>query len=126
MSKLQAKRDFIVAIPGQKQSERKGILLPESAQESSPIAEVYAIGPNVQTIDVGDSILIPLLTQMRMMQTKVCDLLVDEKPAIIVKEEDVAVVWPREAGIDCDKQRDWKTLDCGGCVISEQAITEAE
>lgn len=106
MSKLQARGEFIVALPGKKQNERRGILLPDSAQEDSPIAEVYAVGPDVKTVKVGDSILIPMLTQMRMIQTKYCDLFVDEKPAIVVKEEDVAVVWPKAAEGET-------TLQCG-------------
>jgi len=90
--------DYIVAVPGKRQSERKGIVLPESAQQDSPVAEVVAVGDKVENVVPGDHILIPLMTQMRMMQTHVVDFFYDEKPAIVVKEEDVAVIWP--AGVD--------------------------
>jgi co-chaperonin GroES (HSP10) len=99
LKNMKCLNDFVVAIPGEKETQKKGILLPEGAQEDSPIAEVVAVGGFAEAdygINVGDHILIPLMTQMRLMQTKCCDLMIDDKPAIVVKAEDVAVVWPKE------------------------------
>jgi len=96
MSDMKCLHDNLVIIRGENQSERKGILLPEGAQEESNVGEVICIGPGVQHIDVGDTVLVPLLTQMRVIQTKMCDLTADEKPAMVIKEADVAVVWPKE------------------------------
>jgi len=107
--------DNIVVIQGEKQTERKGILLPDSAQETSDRAEVVGAGPDVKHISVGDHILIPLMVRMRVSHTKACDMMFGEKPALVMSEKDVAVVWPREdeAGIDCDAPTDWRTLDYG-------------
>jgi co-chaperonin GroES (HSP10) len=90
----------LVVVRGAKQGERRGILLPDTAQEESNTAEVIAIGPDVKYIRVGDTILVPMLTYVRVMQTRTFDLTVsvagEEKPALVIKEEDVAVVWPQE------------------------------
>lgn len=97
MTDFRCRHDFIVAMPGDKPKEKKGILLPDGADlGDAPVAEVVAVGPLVQDIEVGDTVLIPLMTQMRMMQTKTCDLLIDDKPAVVLRCEDVAVVWPKE------------------------------
>ncbi len=37
------------------------------------------------------------MTQMRLSQTKCCDLMIDDKPAVVVKAEDIAVVWPKDS-----------------------------
>ncbi|MCP4541709.1 MAG: hypothetical protein GY832_31645 [Chloroflexi bacterium] len=73
----------------------KGILLPDSAQKESKRGEIVCVGPDVQTLDVGDRVLVPLLTMMRVMQTGAFDLEHEGEPALVVKEEDVAVVWRR-------------------------------
>ncbi len=86
----------LVVVQGKKQSERKGILLPDTVQEDSNTGEVVAIGPGVQTIDVGDTVLIPVSTYVRIMHTQKFDLMVEEKPAVVLKEEDVQVIWPKE------------------------------
>jgi co-chaperonin GroES (HSP10) len=91
---MKALGEFIVVMQGEKASERKGIFLPDSAQEQSNKAEVIAVGPDVKHIKVGDTILIPLLTLMRVANTHICDLMIDDRPALVLKEEDVAVVWP--------------------------------
>ncbi|NOQ21627.1 MAG: hypothetical protein GQ565_03110 [Candidatus Aegiribacteria sp.] len=88
--------DNIVLIRGKNVTERKGILLSDSAQEESNTGEVICIGPDVKSIQVGDTVLVPLLTFMRVMSTKQVDLMVNDKPALVVKEEDIAVVWPQE------------------------------
>jgi len=85
----------LVVIQGQKQSERRGILLPDSAQEDSPLAEVIAIGPGVQTIDVGDHVLIPMMTWLRVVHASRFDFEVGGKPALVLKEDEVQVVWPK-------------------------------
>jgi co-chaperonin GroES (HSP10) len=86
----------LVVVQGEKQSERKGILLPDAAQEASNRAEVIAIGPGVQQIDVGDHVLIPLMTLARLAHTHICDLMVNDKPALVLKEDEVAVVWEKD------------------------------
>lgn len=90
----------LVVVQGKKQSERKGILLPDSAQEDSPLGEVIAIGPGVQQIDVGDHVLIPTMTWLRVMNTRKFDLMVEvngeETPGLVLKEDEIAVVYPRE------------------------------
>jgi len=85
----------LVVIQGQKQSERKGILLPDSAQENNPLAEVIAIGPGVQCIDVGDHVLIPMTTYVRIMHTGKFDLEIEGKPALVLKEDEIQVVYPK-------------------------------
>ncbi len=89
----------LVVVQGEKQSERKGILLPDTAQEENCRGEVIAIGPGVQTIDVGDSVLIPLTTYARIMRMKAFDFAVtingEEKPAVVIPEDEIAVVWPK-------------------------------
>lgn len=89
----------LVIVQGQKQSERKGILLSDSAQEDSNTGEVVAIGPNVQTIDVGDTVLIPGNTYVRIMHTGKFDLMVnvsgEEKPAMVLREDEIQVMWPK-------------------------------
>jgi co-chaperonin GroES (HSP10) len=92
---MKALADFVVVMQGEKATERKGILLPDVAREQSNRAEVVAIGPKVTTIAVGDTVLIPLLTLMRINSTHVCDLMIDDRPALVLKEEDIAVVWPK-------------------------------
>ena len=93
---MRALGNYLVVMPGEKASERKGILLPESAQEQSNQAEVVAVGPDVKHIAVGDTILIPMMTMARVAHTQAVDLMIEDKPALVLKEEDVAVVWPRE------------------------------
>jgi co-chaperonin GroES (HSP10) len=88
--------DNIVVVQGEKQTERKGILLPDSAQETSDRAEVVGVGPDVKDINVGDHILIPLMVKVRVSHTNACDMMFNDKPALVMKEEEVAVVWPRE------------------------------
>ena len=92
--------DNIVVVQGERQTERKGILLPDSVQEDSPNGEVIAIGPEVRDIRVGDTILIPAAVWFRVMQTRKFDLTVEidgtEKPALVLKEEEIAVIWPKD------------------------------
>jgi len=88
--------DNIIVIRGENQSERKGILLPDSAQEESNRGEVICIGPDVKSLKVGDTVLVPLLAMMRVKQTGIFDLMVNEKPALVLNESDVAVVWPQD------------------------------
>ena len=97
MTAMKCLHDNVVLIRGENQTERKGILLPDSAQEESNTGEVICVGPDVKDIKVGDTVLVPLLTFMRVMSTKQVDLFIDGKPALVVKEEDIAVVWPRTA-----------------------------
>ncbi|MBW2604695.1 MAG: co-chaperone GroES [Deltaproteobacteria bacterium] len=85
----------IVIVRGKNQSERKGIILPEAAQEESNVGEIICIDETIMSLDVGDTVLVPLLTMMRIRQTGMCDLIVDGKPALVIKEEDIAVVWPK-------------------------------
>ena len=96
MSDMKCLHDNLVIIRGENQSERKGILLPEGAREESNVGEVICIGPGVQQIDVGDTVLVPLLAMMRVKQTGIFDLMVDEKPALVLRESDVAVVWHKD------------------------------
>jgi len=97
----------IIIVRGENQSERRGIILPESSQEESNIGEVICIDESITTVAVGDTVLVPLLTMMRVMQTKMFDLTVDGKPALVVKEEDISVVWPKDEGISLgDLRRD--------------------
>ena len=96
LENMRCLNDFVVAMPGEKPKEKKGILLPDGADlGDSPVAEVVAVGDDVMYIQPGDTILIPLMTQMRMMSTKTCDMLIDDKPAIVVSASDIAVVWPK-------------------------------
>jgi len=88
--------NYLVVIEGEKLTERRGIVLPESAQENSSKAEVIAVGPDVKNIEVGDVVLIPLPVLARLAHTHICDLMVDDKPALVLQEPDVAVVWPKE------------------------------
>jgi len=89
-------------------AEKNGILLPENARKEKPYGEVICVGPDCKNVAVGDRVLIPLLTLMRMRQTGVCDLEVElvpgkPEPALVVKEEDVAVVWEKDVeGIPCE------------------------
>lgn len=93
---MKALSTFVVIQPGEKAKERKGILLPESVQEDPTMATVVAVGPDVTTVAEGDAVLIPLMTQMRLMHSGgVVDFFIDERPALVVKEEDIAVVWPK-------------------------------
>jgi len=90
--------DNMVIVREKSDAEKNGILLPEAAREQKLRAEVICIGPGVQHVQVGDKVLIPMLTAMRMRQTGICDLEVEltpgkPEPALVVKEEDVAVVW---------------------------------
>ena len=94
---MKALADYLVVMEGEKAQERKGILLPDSAQERSNRGTVVAVGPDVKHINVGDTILIPLGVLMRLAHTKVCDLMIDDKAALIMQEKDVAVVWPAES-----------------------------
>lgn len=91
---LRALGNYLVVMQGEKAAERKGILLPETAREASNKAEVVAAGPNVQNIKVGDTVLIPLMTLARLAHTQVCDFMIDDKPALVLDANDVAVVWP--------------------------------
>jgi co-chaperonin GroES (HSP10) len=93
---MQALQDYIVVMEGEKAKERKGIILPDSAQEHSNKAEVIAVGPDVRMIEVGDTILLPMDTILRVMTTHTADLMIDDKPAFVVKEGDVAVYWPKK------------------------------
>jgi len=93
---MQALGSFLVVMPGEKASERKGIFLPESAQEQSNRAEVVAVGPDVKHIAVGDTILIPMMTLARVARTQAVDLMIEDKPALVLSEADIAVVWPKE------------------------------
>ena len=86
----------IVVIQGKKQSQRGNIVLPDTAQEDSPTGEVLAVGPDVKAIRPGDTVLIPLFTYARVIQTKRFDLMIEDKPALVIDAKDVAVVWPRE------------------------------
>jgi len=86
----------VVVIQGKKASERKGIILPESAQEEANVGEVLCVGPECKDVKVGDTVLVPLLTMMRVTQTGAFDLTVGEKKALVFKEEDIAVMWPKE------------------------------
>ena len=88
--------DNIIVVCGENQSERGGILLPDSAQEESNRGEVICIGPDVKSLKVGDTVLVPLLAMMRVKQTGIFDLTIDEKPALVLNESDVAVVWPQD------------------------------
>lgn len=93
--------DFVVAMPGDKPKEKKGILLPDGADlGDAPVAEVVAVGHMAEMdygINVGDTILLPMMTQVRLMQTKCPDMMIDDKPAVVVKAEDIAVVWPKDS-----------------------------
>ena len=91
---MRALGSFLVVMPGEKASERKGILLPESAQEQSNRAEVVAVGPDVKNIAVGDTILIPMIALARVAHTQAVDLMIEDKPALVLSEADIAVVWP--------------------------------
>ena len=86
----------IIIVRGENQSERKGILLPESAQEESNIGEVICIDESINTIDVGDTVLVPLLTMMRVRQTHMFDLVVDGKNALVISADDIAVIWRKD------------------------------
>lgn len=93
---MQAMGDFIVVMPGEAASERKGILLPAAAREQSNRAEVVAVGPEVKNIRCGDMVLVPLGVLARVAHTQTVDMMIDDKPALIMQEKDVAVVWPKE------------------------------
>lgn len=94
--KFRCREDFVVLVPGEKQSERKGILLPEQAQEDNPIAEVYAVGDRVEDIEVGDHVVVPMMTQMRLAKSNCVDFFIeDSKPALVVKAEEIAVVFEK-------------------------------
>jgi len=71
----------------------RGIVLPDSAKKESKRGQVVCAGPECKRLKVGDKILVPLLTMMRVMQTGAFDLEYEGEPALVVKEEDVAVVW---------------------------------
>lgn len=86
----------LIVVQGRKVTERKGILLPDSVQEDSPLGEVIAIGPGVQQIDVGDHVLIPSDAYFRIMRSGKFDMEVDGKPALVLKEDQIQVVWPKE------------------------------
>jgi len=96
MKRFMVRGNNIVVMQGEKAGERKGILLPDSAQEAATIGEVIAVGPEVVDIEVGDTILIPLIVQMRLMHTQVCDMVIEDKPALVIDAKDVAVVWPKD------------------------------
>jgi co-chaperonin GroES (HSP10) len=74
-------------------------LLPDTAQEENCRGEVIAIGPGVQQIDVGDMVLIPMTTYVRIMRAKAFDFAVtingEEKPAVVIPENEITVVWPK-------------------------------
>lgn len=74
----------------------RGIVLPDSAKKKSNRGEVVCAGPDCRLLDVGDRVLVPLLTMMRVQQTGAFDLMVDGQPALVIKEEDVAVVWDKD------------------------------
>lgn len=95
---MRALGNYLVVMQGEKAAERKGILLPDTAQETSNKAEVLAVGPDVKNIKVGDTVLIPLMVLVRLSHTQVCDLMIDDKPALVLDANDVAVVWPAETG----------------------------
>lgn len=100
---MRCRQDYVVVIQGEKQTERRGIVLPDMAQEDSFKGEVIAVGPDVEDIEIGDHILIPISAYVRVMRTQKFDFSVsidgEDKPAIVVKAEEIAVVWPREDGV---------------------------
>jgi co-chaperonin GroES (HSP10) len=49
--------------------QEKGILLPDSAKKESKRGQIICAGPDCKDLKVGDKILVPLLTMMRVMQT---------------------------------------------------------
>jgi len=72
----------VVLIPDRPKTESEGgLALPEGAAVAPPTSIVYAIGPLVMTIVVGDKILVPAYAGVQ--------LAIDKFVFAIVKEEDI-------------------------------------
>lgn len=65
-----------------------GIILPDSAKEKSKVATVTAVGKDVKSVKVGDSIL--------YKEYSTTDVELDGKEYILVKEEDVLATVKQE------------------------------
>lgn len=90
----------VVIVREQAAADVNGIVLPDSAKKESRRGQIVCVGPDCE-LNVGDKVLVPLLTMMRVMQTGAFDLEYRGEPALVVKEEDIAVVWtPNDEGYE--------------------------
>ena len=81
-SKIKPLSDRVVAKAEEaKTRTASGIYLPEGAKEKSKVAEVVAVGPQVQGVQVGDKILFE--------EFAATDVSLDGEDFIIVKEEKI-------------------------------------
>ncbi len=77
--------DRVVAEPVEAKSKTaSGLYLPDNAQEKPKVAKVVAVGPSVNAIKVGDSILYEDYSNT--------DVKVDGEAYIIVKEEKILAI----------------------------------
>lgn len=81
--------DRVVAVREQAQAKTaSGIFLPDNAKEKPVLAAVVAVGPDVKSLAIGDTIV--------YKEYSTTELKIDGKDYLIVKEEDVLATIARQ------------------------------